>query len=49
MCIRYNKDPVYINAHIQFYQNASICSEDIAENTFFTSIKGHKYAVYKRI
>ena len=31
---------VYINAYINFYQNSSICSEDIVEKHIFTSIKG---------
>ena len=29
MCIRYNMDLVFINAYTKFYQNLSICSEDI--------------------
>ena len=28
-------DLVYINAYTKFYQNSSICSEDIEENTFY--------------
>ena len=42
MCIRYNMDLVYINAYTAFYQNSSICSEDIEK-------KGHNSVVYKRI
>ena len=30
-CIRYNIDIVFINAYTKFYQNSSICSEDIEE------------------
>ena len=33
-CIRHNMDLVFINAYTKFYQNSSICSEDIEENTF---------------
>ena len=44
MCIRYNMD--LINAYTKFYQNSSICSEDIEEKHIFTSIKGHKSVVY---
>ena len=29
--IRYNMDLLYINAYTKFYQNSSICSEDIEE------------------
>ena len=52
MCIRHNMGLVYINEYTEytkFYQNSSICSEDIEENHIFTSIKGHDYVVYKRI
>ena len=49
MCIRYNMDLVYINAYTKFYQNSSICSEDIDEKYIFTSIKGHNSVVYKQI
>ena len=31
MCIRNNMDFVFINAYTKFYQNSSICSEDIEE------------------
>ena len=31
MCIRYNMDLVFINVYTKFYQNSSICSEDIEE------------------
>ena len=41
MCIKNNMDLVFINAYIKFYQNSSICSEDIEEKHIFTSIKGH--------
>ena len=41
MCIRYNMDLVNINAYTKFYQNSSICCEDIEEKHIFTSIKGH--------
>ena len=34
MCISNNMDLVFINAYIKFYQNSSIGSEDIEENTF---------------
>ena len=49
MCIRYNMDLVFINAYTKFYQNSSICSEDIEEKHIFTSIKSHNSVVYKRI
>ena len=49
MCIRYNTDLVFINAYITFYQNLSICSEDIEEKHIFTSIKGHNSVDYKQI
>ena len=49
MCIRYNMDLVFINAHTKFYQKTSICSEDIEGKNIFTSIKGHNSVVYKRI
>ena len=49
MCIRYNMDLVFINAYTKFYQNSSICSEDIEEKHIFTSIKGHNSVVYKQI
>ena len=49
MCIRYNMDLVFINAYTEFYQNLSICSEDIEEKHIFTSIKGHNSVVYKWI
>ena len=39
MCIRNNMDLVYINAYTKFYQNSSICSEDIEEKQTFTSIR----------
>ena len=48
MCIR-NMDLVFINAYTKFYQNSSIWSADIEEKHIFTSIKGHKSVVYKRI
>ena len=48
-CIRYNMDLVLINAYTKFYQNSSICSEDIEEKHIFTSIKGHNSVVYKQI
>ena len=48
MCIRNNMDLVFINAYTKFYQNSSICSEDIEEKHIFTSIKGHNSVVYKR-
>ena len=35
-------DLAFINAYTKFYQNSSICSEDIEEKHIFTSIKGHK-------
>ena len=35
MCIRYNMDLVYINVYTQFYQNSSICSEDIEKKHIF--------------
>ena len=40
---------IYNNAYTKFYQNSSICSEDIEEKHMFTSIKGHYSVVYKRI
>ena len=42
-------DLVFINAYTKFYQNSSICSEDIEEKHSFTSIKGQNSVVYKRI
>ena len=42
-------DLVYINTYTKFYQNSSICSEDIGEKHSFTSIKVHNSVVYKRI
>ena len=39
-------DLVYINAYTKFYQNSSICSEDIEEKQIFTSMKGHNSVVY---
>ena len=47
MCIRYNMDLVFIHVYTEFYQNSSICSEDIEEKHIFTSIKGHNSVVYK--
>ena len=47
MCIRYNMNLVFINA--KFYQNLSICSEDIEEKHILTSIKGHNCVVNKQI
>ena len=35
MCIRYNIDLVLINAYTKFYQNSSICYEDIEEKHFY--------------
>ena len=49
MCIIYNMDLVFINAYTKFYQNSSICSEDIEEKHIFTTIKGHNSVVYKQI
>ena len=50
-CIKHthNMDLVYINACTIFFQNSSICSEDIEEKHIFTSIKGHNSVVCKRI
>ena len=31
ICIRHNMDLVFINTYTKFYQNSSICSEDIEE------------------
>ena len=42
-------DLVYINAYTKFYQNSSICSEDIEEKHIFTSIKRYNSVVYKQI
>ena len=42
-------DLVFINAYTKFYQNSSICSEDIEEKHIFTSIKGHNSVAYERI
>ena len=42
-------DLVYINAYTKFYQNSSICSEDIEEKHIFTSIKGQNSVVYEWI
>ena len=49
ICIRHKMDLVYINAYIKFYQNSSICSEDIEQKRIFTSIKGQNSVVYKEI
>ena len=46
MCIRYNMDFVHINAYTNFYQNSSICSENIEEKQIFTSIKGHNSVIF---
>ena len=46
MCIWHNMDLVLINAYTKFYQNSSICSEDIEEKHIFTSIKSHNSVVY---
>ena len=35
MYIRDNMDLVHINAYTKFYQNSSICSEDIEEKQIF--------------
>ena len=35
MCIRYIFDLLFVNAYTNFYQNSSICSEDIGENHIF--------------
>ena len=40
-------DLVYIIAYSKFYQNSSICSEDIEEKPVFTSIKVHNSVVCK--
>ena len=48
-CFEYNMDLVYINVYTKFYQNSSICFEDIEEKHIFTSIKDHSSVVYKRI
>ena len=40
---------VYVNAYTKFYQNSSICSEDIEGKHIFTALKGHNSVVYKRI
>ena len=42
-------DLVLINAYTKFYQNSSICSEDIEEKHIFTTIKFHNSVVYKKI
>ena len=42
-------DLVYISAYAKFYQNSSICSEDIEEKHTVTSIKDHNAVVYKGI
>ena len=34
MCIRNNMDLIYINVYTKFYQNLSICSEDIEKKHF---------------
>ena len=47
MCVRYNMNVVFINA--KFYQNLSICSEDIEKKHIFTSIKRHNSVVNKQI
>ena len=39
-------DLVFINIYTQFYQNLSICSEDIEEKHIFTSIKGYHFDFY---
>ena len=49
MCIIYNMHLEFINAYTKFYQNSSICSEDIEEKHIFTTIKGHNSVVYKWI
>ena len=42
-------DLVYINAYTKFYQNSSICSDDIEEKHIFASIKGNSSVVYNQI
>ena len=49
MCIRNKMDLVFINAYTKFYKISSICSEDIKEKHFFTSIKRHNSVIYKWI
>ena len=49
MCIINNMDLVFINAYTKFYQNSSICSEDIEEKHIFTSIKAHNSVLYEWI
>ena len=46
MCIMYTMDLVYINAYTKFYQNSSICSEDIEGKHIFISITGHNFYLY---
>ena len=38
---------MYINAYTKFYQNSSICSDNIEEKYIFASIKGNNSVVYK--
>ena len=37
-------DFVYITTYTKFYQNTSICFEDIAEKHIFAAIKGHNFS-----
>ena len=46
MCIWHNMDLIFINAYTKFYQNSSICIEDIEEKHILTSIKGHNYCLW---
>ena len=45
-CIRNNMDLVFINAYTKFYQNSSICSEDIEEKHILHQSRA-KTVVYK--
>ena len=49
MCIVYNMDLVYIITYTKFYQNSSICSEDIDEKHILHQSRAITLVVYKRI
>ena len=49
MYIWCNIDLALQGIYTKFYQNSSICSEDIEEKHISASIKGHNPVVYKWI
>ena len=49
MCIRNNMDLVYINEYTQFYQNLSICSQEIEDKHIFYINQGPQLLKINRI